>query len=299
MLHRVVQLLYGSALFTLPWIGLGLIRWLTGVDTGAGLQPAWLLLALAVILIASNQARKLGFVPAWVRFWSEIPFLWRMSAGLAVLAVLVSASGLLIARVQEPAWVVGSRFIRQFVQLAIMGFFVLWPALWTRGVARWRWTIRLLLIAALIQAGYGLLQGVSFYHSNWVYNQLEIVFTSNPSILSGSEQLYLGNVFQDVPRLRGTACEPLYLGNFLLMVMPWVVVAGLTWRQRGLTGLILGLLLLGTWSRGAWLGLLVQVGTGLILMLFVKREGPGAWYSNRPPGLARIGWIIGFKLPVF
>ena len=293
MLRRAVHLFYGSSLFTLPWIGLGLVSWLTGVDIGAGLQPSWLLLALAVVLVASVQVKRLGAAAALVDFWSGIPSCWRMGAGLAVLAVLVSGSGLLVARVQEPVWIVGSRYLRQVIQLVVMGFFVLWPALWTRGVSRWSWTIRLLLISALVQAGYGLLQGVSFYHSNWLYPQLERVFTSNPAILSGSCQLYLGNVFRDVPRLRGTACEPLYLGNYLLMVMPWIWVAGQSGRKRGIAGLVLGLLLLGTWSRGAWLGFLVQAVTGVILVFRVRRVRPGDCSPARIPGSNTTRWLFG------
>ena len=158
MQQRAVHLLYGSSLFTLPWIGLGFIRWLTGVDTGAGLQPSWMLLALAVILAAAAQARRLGAVAALSDFWSGIPISWRTGAGLAVLAVVLSGSGLLIARVQEPVWIVASRYLRQLIQLAVMGVFVLWPAIWTRGASRWRWTIRLLLISALVQEYYHYMQ---------------------------------------------------------------------------------------------------------------------------------------------
>jgi len=293
MLQRAAKTLYGSTLVTLPWVGLGLIHWLTKTDTGAGLQPSWFLLAMAIVTVTAVQVKRLGVGAAWIKFADEIPFAWRWGAGLTVLAVLISGAGLWLARVQEPPDIVGSRYLRQVIQLAIMGFFVLWPAVWTRGADRWRWTIRLLLIAALFQAAYGLLQGISFYYPNGLYSLLERVFTSNPSILSGSEQLYLGNVFRDVPRLRGTVCEPLYLGNFLVMILPWVFVAGGSGRKRLLTGLILGALLLGTWSRGAWLGLLAQVVTGVVLVAVVRWGGVRGASVVRIPRPGRTGWLAG------
>jgi len=293
MLHRTIPLLYGASLLTLPWVGLGLIRWLTGIDSGAGLQPSWFFLALATLLVVISQARRLGVGGALQAFWSEIPAAWRLGAGLTILAVLVSGFGMIIARVQEPAAIVVSRYLRQVIQLAVMGFFILWPALWTRGAERWRWTIRLLLISALLQAVYGLLQGISFYHANGLYSLWEQVFTSNPSILSGSEQLYLGNVFRDVPRLRGTVCEPLYLGNFLLMVLPWVFMSGGSDRKRLVIGLVLGALLLGTWSRGAWLGLVVQVAAALLLLVISRRGNKESGNAFRLPRPGRIGWVLG------
>ncbi len=299
MLQRTIPLLYGASLLTLPWVGLGLIRWLTGVDSGAGLQPSWLFLALATVLVGISEVRRLGVNRAVRGFWSAMPAPWRLGAGLAILAVLVSGFGMIVARVQEPTTIVVSRYLRQVVQLVIMGFFVLWPALWTRGPVRWRWTIRLLLISALMQAAYGLLQGLSFYQANGLYTLWEQVFTSNPSILSGSEQLYLGNVFRDVPRLRGTVCEPLYLGNFLLLIIPWVFVSEGSDRKRIGLGLLLGALLLGTWSRGAWLGLMVQAGTAALLLVFNRWGNTDSGTGLKVPRSSRIGWVVGAVAALF
>lgn len=293
MLHRTIPLLYGASLLTLPWVGLGLIRWLTGIDSGAGLQPSWLFLALAIVLLAFSQMRRLGPGPALSGFWSGIPGPWRLGFGLALLAILLSGFGMMIARVQESTAIVGSRYLRQVIQLVIMGFFVLWPALWTRGAQRWRWTIRLLVISALLQAGYGLLQGISYYYPNGLYNLWEQIFTSNPSILSGSEQLYLGNVFRDVPRLRGTVCEPLYLGNFLLLVLPWLLVSEGSDRKRIAIGLVLGALMLGTWSRGAWLGLVAEAGAAVVLLVISRWHNSAAKTDWHLPRASRLGGVLG------
>lgn len=291
MLQRFSHYFYGAALLTLPWIGVGVIHLLLGVDTGAGLQPSWLLLAVATILVAAEAIGRAGPGAAWRELWSRIPVSWRIATGLTVLAILASAVGILAVPVQQSAATVWGRFLRQFVQLAVMGFFVLWPALWTRGEYRWRWTARLLVASALIQATYGLLQGISFYHPNPLYGFLEKGFTSNPSILSGSVQLYLGDVFRDVPRLRGTACEPLYLGSFLLMALPWIALATRRPGRRALIGLTLALLLIGTWSRGAWIGFLAEAGCGLVLLLLAGRFAR----STRPGSGARdLRLVVGF-----
>jgi O-antigen ligase len=70
-----------------------------------------------------------------------------------------------------------------------------------------------------------------------------------------------------VPRLRGTVCEPLYLGNYLLFLLPLIVVPVWTVRTRRLVAGAFLILLLWTWSRGAWLGLVGQavLATGLVI----------------------------------
>jgi O-antigen ligase len=100
------------------------------------------------------------------------------------------------------------------------------------------------------------LQQVGYQRPFSLLAGLERIFTSNPSILSGSAELYVDNRFLEIPRLRGTACEPLYLGNYLLLALP--VIALTAWPRsvrRAVAG-VLSLLLLLTWSRGAWLGAL-------------------------------------------
>ena len=104
----------------------------------------------------------------------------------------------------------------------------------------------MLVAGACFQLFYGLLQEITFFWPLPFFPFLETIFTSNPAILSGSEQLYLGDSFLNIPRLRGTVCEPLYLGNYLLAVIPWITIT--CWRRsvRWLTGGALVLLLLLT-----------------------------------------------------
>ncbi len=259
----------GGAWLTLPWIGLGTLRLLTGRDLGAGLQPSWLLLGVASVLVVVGHPRVRPDLPRPVRRW----------ALAAAVALALSALGLLVAPVAEPAAVVWQRYGKQVIQLGIMAAFLGWPALWVRGAARWRWTARLLVAGALLQVLYGGLQWLHWYQPGALLPALDRVFTSNPAILSGSEQLHLADGFRDVPRLRGTASEPLYLGNYLLLILP---LLGLTGWRRGFklgAGLVLWLLLLLTWSRGAWLAALA----GGVLALGLRRWSPVTGGPDRRP----------------
>jgi len=299
MLLRTAQICYGAALITLPWVGVGTIHLLTGRDLGAGLQPSWLLLAVATVCLALDLLRR----GEWRRLTSglglaDLPGWWRWAVPVAGGVLLVSALGIVLAPVNESPSTVWMRFFKQLLQAAIMGAFVLWPALWTRGRGRWHWTVELLTIGLLLQLGYSLLQGIHYFRPLDLMTYLERIFTSNPAILSGSEQLYLGHAFRDIPRLRGTVCEPLYLGNYLLMVLPWLLLrrAGRGAKLIGLAGV---LLLVLTWSRGAWLG----AGVALMVALILKPRIDGAPSGrDRPHGGARVwpwwAWCLALAVGV-
>lgn len=240
---------YGASLATLPFIGVGVLVLATGRDWGAGLQPSWVLLATGTILCGST----------WRRGSPGLSFLGRrgrLVIGALGLALLLSGLGIRLAPSSEPGSVTVPRYLRQCLQLGVMGVYCLWPAIWTRGEARWRWTARLIVAGALVQAGYGALQQATFGNAPAWFVRADAVFTSNPSILAGSEQLYVNDVLQPVPRLRGTACEPLYLGNFLLLALPMVLLCRWRLPLAGAAVAALFLLLVLTWSRGAWLAAL-------------------------------------------
>ena len=232
-------------LATLPWIGLGTARLLLGRDLGAGFQPAYLLLGLAVVASALAARRDPEAAPR------RVPLVWIW--GVAGGAILVSALGVWRVPGLAPAGEAWARFAKQAVQWGLMAVCALHLARWTRGERRWRAALRALAVGLVLQVAYGIWQAVDFYHPGAVFAALEQVFTSNPSILSGSEELYLGRDFVGVPRVRGTACEPLYLGNYILMVLPWTLMMIRRGRNRLWLPLTALLLLAATWSRGAWL----------------------------------------------
>ena len=266
---------YGAALLTLPLVGVGLVHLVSGVDLGAGLQPAYLLLALAWGLrlwdlsrphadrdrqrFRQSAATRRGFV------WTLI--------GAAV--VLLSGLGLVLAPAPllgQEAW---PRFGKQILQLGIMVACLGYPALWTRGPRRWRWTVTLLAWAVGAQIVYSGLLAVHQLTGLPGFDLVDGVFTSNPAILAGSDQLYLGG-FTALPRLRGTMSEPLYLGSLLVGFLPLLAAYG----HRRLAALGAVVLLL-TWSRGAW----VAGGCGLAAWWIMHR-------CARLPGPSR-RWFFG------
>jgi O-antigen ligase len=128
---------------------------------------------------------------------------------------------------------------------------------------------------------YALVQGVHELRALPGLAWLEQILTSNPGILSGSERLYLEG-FTTIPRLRGTMCEPLYLGSYLVGVLPFLASQG---RRR--LALVATVVLLLTWSRGAWLAALVA--------------GAVWWALRRRAGLAGpdrrvLAWLVGALL---
>jgi hypothetical protein len=276
--------LWCAALFTLPWVGADLIILLTGRDAGAGLQPSWLLLAGAW-LAAGRPPRG-----------RRLPAAWRRAVLLACAAVLASVAGLFVAPAPAGLEVAFVRYMKQIMQLLVMAMFLAWPVVHLVGARAWERTAHWLVAGALLQAGYGALQQASGGAPLPLLAALDAVFTSNPSILSGSTMLYVGDRFVDVPRLRGTACEPLYLGNYLLLALPMVALTGWRRRWRLAAGLVLGLLLLLTWSRGAWLG----AGAALAVAAWWGRDvvapAPGRrWRRWRWP-LAFIVGLAGLAL---
>ena len=284
-LARAADLCYGAALFTLPWVGLGVVRLVSGVDTGAGFQPAFLLLALAVLLQGIRflwlRRRRAGTEPGGTPVAAADPIMaplatlgnlplrlrWYLGFGTAIfLVVALSVLGIWLAPAPVMRELALARFGKQFIQLIIMMCFTVYVAVWTRGPERWSWTLRLLAAGMIFQAAYALGQVLHFHRPSPVFAALERVFTSNPAILSGSEELYIGGIARGIPRLRGTMCEPLYLGNYLLLVIPFLLLSGRRIYRWALVALA-SALLLWTWARGTYLGLAAGSLVGLVLLL--------------------------------
>ncbi len=267
MLARWEIVFYGASLLTLPWVGLGMLKIFTGRDWGGGLQPSWLFLALAILCAAAGRLRNESPAATESKRWPPNLGRWfLLGAGAVLASVLISVGGLWWAPSGETIDTTLGRFAKQVAQLIIMAAFAIYPACWIRGSRRWAWTIKLLLMGGILQVVYGFLQGVAYYQPLAAFTWLETVFTSNPSILSGSGQLYLGDSFHHVPRLRGTVCEPLYLGNNLLFLWPFLLVPIWSVRKRRLVAATFLVLMLMTWSRGAWLGLSGQVFLAVVLV---------------------------------
>ncbi|PIV80847.1 hypothetical protein COW53_07505 [bacterium CG17_big_fil_post_rev_8_21_14_2_50_64_8] len=288
LVRRLLVIFYAACLVTLPLVGVGVLKLTTGRDWGGGLQPAWVLMAAVWGLALALRSVPRGGREGRAGFFSPPRILWFWFG-----AVLLSGLGLVLARAPVELAEAWWRFGKQIIQLIIMLAFALWAARWTSQRERWVWTSRLIVIAALLQAAYGAVQyGNHAVPAGW-FKSLDAVFTSNPAILSGSQDLYVDNAMLEVGRLRGTMCEPLYLGNFLLLALPLV---GLTrWRRwlRGLAASVLTLLLILTWSRGAWLAGGCSLVVGGVLHRRVRGKGFG-WEGRG----ARWLWVVLFLMVV-
>jgi O-antigen ligase len=189
----------------------------------------------------------------------------------------------------EAPW---SKSAKQGLQFFLYGAFALTPALLLDAphsdveLRRWeRW----LSLGLLLSAIYGLLQAVDFFRPLSFMNALDAWFSSNPSIAAGSHELYLGHRFVGIPRIRSTACEPLYFGSYLLLAVPIALAAAM--RQRGRWGRAwrLSTVLLGsvcfvmTFSRGAYVA--AAFGAGIAGLLW--------WRAGAPPILSRRRLISG------
>ncbi len=248
---------YLASLSCLPLVGVDVIVLATGRDLGAGLQPAYVLLAAAVGLRLAMLADPAGRVAARGLRHDPTGRFLALVGGFAAGAVALSALGLVLARAAVAADDAWWRYARQVAQLVVMACFAVYPALWTRGEARWRATVVALVAGLAAQEVYALAQAWHFLRPGPLFAAVDRIFTSNPAILAGSEELYLEGRFRGVPRLRGTACEPLYLGSYLLLVLP--LAGRLAVRSRWVRPLVAAgvVLLLLTWSRGAVLAALV------------------------------------------
>jgi len=279
MVSTLIRLLFYSALLTLPWVGVGMINFFTGHDVGGGMQPSWFFLALALGFLFLKSSRNLH--PGnWVGSLAHRhPALLSVTL-LSLLAVLISGLGIFIAPSMEIVSTSWIRLLKQLIQLLIMFAFLWWAVLWVNSRERWQLVLNFLFLGAAFQILYSFFQGLEFFFSWSWFSSLETFFTSNPSILSGSEKLYINNVMQEIPRLRGTVCEPLYLGNYLLMVWPFLLV----WRRNLPVRLLLGgglfLLLVFTWSRGSWIGFACQLIFLALVHLLKKRPGPRGESKN-------------------
>lgn len=245
-------------LVLLPWIGVGVAHLATGRDLGAGLQPAYLAFAVSAAALLLDPELRPSLLRPWRGIW-----------GLALAAIAVSCVGIWLAPsgAGAEAW---ARFAKQVVQWLVMAAIALVTAARLARPGLWGRAVSALAVGVVIQAAYGAFQAAHFSGGIPWFAAVERVATSNPAILAGSEELYLGHAFTGIPRIRGTACEPLYLGNWLLLAIP-LLLAEAGRRRRLLVPVLLGVaLLVATWSRGAWLA---GAGAAMAALVMAWRAG--------------------------
>ncbi len=262
-------------LFLLPWIGVGFFQLLTGRSLSTGVQPALLSGGLALLFLPFVGWR--GFDREGERWLALL--LW-IVLGTAALWQLED-----MGLQGEVPWL---KALKQCVQIVYFFALALLPTVLlarsnngARTLARWERAASLGLLSASLV---GLYLALAFYVEVPGGHRLLDLLSSNRSIASGSDELYLGHSFVGIPRVRSGAAEPLYFGSYLLCVLPMTavgMVAARGWaRLWRAFALVLGLAcMLLTFSRGVYLGLtllLVLTATGMargILPRPTKRTG--------------------------
>jgi O-antigen ligase len=268
------------ALAALPWIGVGLSEWWFGRSVGFGLQlsvlASWCSVGAALLREAGRH--RLRSLPRGG--WLLAALLW--TGATTMLTWRLDTLGL----AGEQAW---WKSLKQVGVLLVFAGCLLAPLVVAPRGDEWRKLERGLAIGLLVACVYALVQAVHFHLPLPAVAAIDRWASSNPSIASGSHELYLGHRFVGIPRLRAGACEPLYFGSYLLAALPCVAVASSRrlgrsrwWRQAacGLGAISLVL----TFSRGVYAG----VVAALLCHLVAWRRAGRAWPKPAAPRLAAL-----------
>lgn len=249
------------ALVLAPWAGVGVMYLGTGRTVGTGVQPAFLPLSLLLLSWPALAWWGRSSADASARV---LPWSWALLLGWTLATTTLSWTFDHLGMAGEVGW---SKALKQWVML---GFFVL-TAVVVREVAvridaptRLRWE-RAASIGLALAIAVAMVQALAFEVPLPGAAVLAQFTSSNPSIASGSEELYLGHRFVGIARLRGPMPEPLLFGSYLLAVVPITAAAALrargrARRWRAAVALLGVLCLVATFSRGAWLGAAVTLG---------------------------------------
>ena len=251
--------------FLLPWIGVGLGNLLLGRSLGTGAQPALVSGGFALLCFPFLGWRGID------RDGERMLVLlcWTVLGAAAVWGLDEMGLG------GEAPW---SKTLKQLVQLLYFFALAAMPALLLTRVRDPRSTLHRWESAAsaglLLASVVGLYFAAAYYLDLPGREALGRILGSNPSIASGSDELYLGRRFVGIARVRSGAAEPLYFGSYLLCVLPATVMGwnqakgwGRVWRM---VTLVLGFsCAVLTFSRGVYLGLFLLA----ILMVWGVRRG--------------------------
>lgn len=266
----------------MPWGSVGVTQLVTGRSFGFGVQPAMLgllgLVAIAALRWLADRKLHDGEIIA------VVALLWMVVATTFTWSVdVVGLAG-------DQPW---AKSIKQLVQWSFFAAAALAvarefergvPALVERALGLGLVVACMAAVAAAL-AGPGAVPGLD----------------TNPSIASGSDELYLGHAFTGIARLRAPMPEPLMLGSYLLAVVPLVALSGFghtrwaRWWRWG-AALLGAACLFATWSRGAWLG---GAATGSLIAIAWMRGRFGAVSRMRLGAFVAAGAITGLAALAF
>ncbi|HKK72625.1 MAG TPA: O-antigen ligase family protein [Candidatus Krumholzibacteria bacterium] len=266
-----------AGLVLAPWAGVGLVQATTGRALGAGVQPAYPVLLVVIVLAAIDVLRHEPARDHEPAHEPDRTGLWLVAVALGWTALSTASLWTrdVVGLAGDAPW---SKGLKQTVLLA---FFAAAALAYAQVVRRagWRGLERAASIGLAIAVLAGLVQAVTFHlqipGSSW----LERLSSSNPSIAAGSAELYLGDRFVGIPRMRGPFPEPLHFGSYLVAVLPVTLAAAVVSRGTGrVARAVLGALgllcLVMTFSRGAWVGAATVAGLVAVAMLTGRLPAP-------------------------
>lgn len=262
-MDRLENWMVAAAVFLAPWASVDLLRAAGLPGLAVGVQPAVLPLLLLVLLVGLRWRGRIAPTETAV----VVALIWMVAAAaLSWSLVDMGLAG------QRP-W---SKALKQLAQWMFFAGAALAVA---RVVARDRCgTVERALCAGVVVACLvALLRAVAGPGLDGG------ILDTNPSIASGSDELYLGHSFTGIARLRGAMPEPLLLGSYLLATVPLVAASAARrrGRARAWRAIAAGLglaCLVATWSRGAWLG---AVATAVALAVVANRGRLGSTVRGR------------------
>jgi O-antigen ligase len=175
----------------------------------------------------------------------------------------------------EILWI---KSLKQCVQLGIAYMCFAAPLLYIDTLKRFFATVRLYALTLWISIAYGLFE---LLHYSGIGSAVfaTIASAAHYGTFFGSAEnpnLVFVPSLHGFPRLRLLASEPSMAGNYLISVLPLVFLmrrsrGGFRWTPAFLSGLVLLVL---TFSLGAWIAMLIATPLGYLLLMRDKRRAP-------------------------
>jgi len=214
MFLKSEKLLY-LYVFSLPFIGLGILNTLLNVNLGTGFQLSYLFTGLLVCVLIIDvllSKNKILIVKSKVNIFIILLFF------IAVLSLLMSFFIPVTEFLDEKPFV---KTFKQLMQLFIMVCMYFVIVIFLNSKDRFKNCINILFISGFLVSCYGLYQFVGYYFKLPYTN----IFSSNVGILTAHDsKLFLGSSFVDILRIRSTTPEPAMFSNYLICIIPLQII---------------------------------------------------------------------------
>jgi len=250
--------------FSLPYIGVGVLKSVFDISIGTGIQPSFVFAGLLFVTLIFKLLIS-GFTIIIPK--SKVNLIL-----LLFLFVVIMSLGMsfFIPYSEFRGEIPFIKSIKQIVQLSLMILVYFLLIIYLNTETKIYKVFNVLLFTGLIASVYGLYQFIGYYLGLPGTN----LFNSNVGFATAeNSKLFLGSSFTDLLRIRATAPEPAMFGNFLLCVIPIqtsLVLSKYSIKKRNYVYLLIMLVaFLLTFSKGAFLALFVSL---LIVIKYINQN---------------------------